>query len=190
MQNSQSKRKGKDSKPEVNSSQDKHRINEEISVLELRLIAADGSQLGVVSIREALRLAYEAGLDLVEVAPQSKPPVCKLIDYGKLKYREQKRDAESRKKGVVKEIKELWLRYNTDEHDIETKVKAARKFLAEGIKVRFLMRFHGREVVYEDLANKIFDTIIGMLVDIASVDERTPLLGKRMALTLCRMNKQ
>lgn len=185
MQESQYKPKSKEQKPApVNSQSEKHRINEEITVSEVRLIAADGEQLGVLSFRDAMRLADEAGLDLVEVAPQAVPPVCRLLDYGKLKYREQKRNAEARKKGATKIVKELRVRYSTDEHDLDTKIRAARRFIEDGDKVRFSMRFRGREVIYKDLADNIFNQVIEKLKDIADVEERTPLLGMRMILAL------
>lgn len=163
---------------------EKHRINNQINSKEVRVIGSAGEQIGVVPIQEALRLAEEEGLDLVEVAPEASPPVCKLIDYGKLKYREQKRAAEVRKHSVTHEVKELRVRYSTDKHDLETKVRYARNFLEEGDKVRFQMRFKGREVVYRDLGMEVFNQITQLLSDIAVVEELTPLLGKRMTMTL------
>ena len=190
MQDSQFKTKSKEQKPsQVNSPSEKHRINEEITVPEVRLIAADGEQLGVLSTRDALRMADDVGLDLVEVAPQAVPPVCRLLDYGKLKYREQKRNAEARKKGATKVVKELRVRYSTDDHDLDTKIRAARRFIEEGDKVRFSMRFRGREVIYKDLADTIFEQVIEKLKDIAEVEERTPLLGMRMILALGPKNE-
>jgi translation initiation factor IF-3 len=162
---------------------EKHRINENITAPEVRLILDSGEQRGVVSLREALQIAEEAGLDLVELAPDAKPPVCRLIDYGKLKYREQKKAAEARKKTVVQAVKEIRIRYSTDSHDLETKVKHAKRFLESGDKVRFSMRFRGREVVYKELGDEIFDTLIGLLEDVASVEERAPLMNQKMHIT-------
>lgn len=161
-----------------------HAINEEITAREVRVIGEDGEQLGVLPIAEALRIAEEAGSDLVAVAPDAVPPVCRILDYGKLKYREQKKAAASRKRSAQQTVKELRLRYSTDKHDLETKVKQARKFLAEGDKVRFQMRFRGREVVYREIGEEIFSKIVEALEDAALVEEKTPLLGNRMIMTV------
>jgi translation initiation factor IF-3 len=162
---------------------EKHRINEQITVSEVRLILDSGEQKGVIPIRKALEIAEEAGLDLVEVAPEAKPPVCKLIDYGKLKYREQKKAAESRKKTVVQEVKELRVRYSTDSNDLETKVRNAIRFLGEGDKVRFSMRFRGRESVYKELGEDIFNQIAEKLGEHAILEERAPLNNQKMHVT-------
>lgn len=162
---------------------EKHRINDLITAPEVRLILDNGEQRGVVSIREALAIAEEAGLDLVELAPDAKPPVCRLIDYGKLKYREQKKAAEARKKTVVQVVKEIRIRYNTDSHDLDTKVKHAKRFLGEGDKVRFSMRFRGREAVYKDLGDEIFDSLVTLLEEESIVEERAPLMGQKMHIT-------
>lgn len=163
--------------------EEKHSINDQITAKEVRLVGAQGEQIGVVKIQEALRLADEAGLDLVEVAAEANPPVCRLLNYGKLKYQEQKRAAESRKKTASNDVKELRIRYSTDQHDLETKVRNARKFLANGDKVRFQMRFKGREVVYQDLGKEIFNQVIEMLKDVATVEEMSPMIGYRMIMT-------
>jgi translation initiation factor IF-3 len=162
---------------------DKHRLNENINVPEVRLILDTGEQKGVLPIKEALRIAEEAGLDLVELAPDASPPVCRLIDYGKLKYREQKKAAEARKKTVVQAVKEIRIRYSTDFHDLETKVKHAKRFIEEGDKVRFSMRFRGREVVYKELGDEIFDTLVELLGEVAVAEERAPLLNQKMHIT-------
>ena len=127
---------------------DKHKINEHIESSEVMLIGAEGEQLGVVSKSDAIAKAQESGMDLVEVAGGAKPPVCKILDYGKLKYKEQKKAAEARKRSATNTVKELRIRYSTDKHDLETKIKKARQFIESGDKVRFQMRFRGREVVY------------------------------------------
>lgn len=163
---------------------EKHAINEYITAPEVRLIGADGAQLGVVKLRDAISLAEEAGLDLVEVAPEAKPPVCRILDYGKLKYREQKKAAEMRKRSSVHVLKELRVRYNTDTHDLDTKVRSARNFLEEGDKVKFEMRFKGREVVYVELGKEIFGQIKEALKDVGTVEEEAPLLGTRMIMVL------
>lgn len=162
---------------------EKHRINEQITVPEVRLILDSGEQKGVLSIRKALEIAEEAGLDLVEVAPEAKPPVCKLIDYGKLKYREQKKAAEARKKTAVQEVKEIRVRYSTDSHDLETKVRNAIRFIGEGDKVRFSMRFRGREVVYKELGEEIFNQLAEKLSEHAVLEERAPLNNQKMHVT-------
>jgi len=163
---------------------DKHLINEAITSSEVRLIGVEGEQLGVLVTSRARELAEEAGVDLVAVAPEAKPPVCKLIDYGKLKYREQKKAAEARKRAATNTVKELRIRYSTDQHDFDTKVRKARAFLEGGDRVRFQMRFRGREVVYRELGEETLQKVVDILEDIASVEERTPLVGNRMILTL------
>ncbi len=164
-------------------SREKHRINEQITAHEVRLIGSEGNQLGVISTREAMRIAEEDGLDLVEVAGNASPPVCRILDYGKLKYKEQKKAAEARKRSSVHCVKELRVRYSTDAHDLDTKVRAARRFLKEGDRVKFQMRFRGREVVYKELGDQIFKQISDLLADIASVEEWTPLLSQKMFIT-------
>ncbi len=163
---------------------EKHRINEQISAREVRLIGSDGSQLGVVTLVDALRRAADEELDLVEVAAEAKPPVCRLIDYGKLKYRENKKAAEAKKHASAPTVKELRVRYNTDKHDLDTKIRSARKFLGEGDRVRFQMKFRGREVVYKQLGVQIFDQLSQALADVAVVEDLSPLLGNRMTMTL------
>jgi translation initiation factor IF-3 len=162
---------------------DTHRINELIIAKEVRVIAPDGEQLGVLSIRDALTKAQELGLDLVEVAPQAKPPVCKILDYGKFKYKEQKKEAEAKKNRSETSIKELRLRYRTDVGDLEVKLKQARDFLAEGDKVKFVMRFKGREAMYIDLGREKLDQIQQALADVAVVDERSPTSGRQIHIT-------
>lgn len=166
-----------------NSNLDKYSINEYITATQVRVIGADGAQLGIILTREAVRMAEELGLDLVEVAPEASPPVCRILDYGKLKYREQKKAADARKKAAVHTVKELRVRYNTDKHDLETKVRLAKKFIEEGDKVRFQMRFKGRESVYRDLGESVFKSIGESLAEIAQVEESTPLIGQRMTIT-------
>ena len=162
----------------------KYAINEKITASQVRLIDENGEQRGIVSIDDARRMAEEAGLDLIELAPEADPPVCRILDYGKLKYKEQKKAAEARKKGAAATVKELRVSYRTDSHDLDTKVRKARNFLEGGDRVRFQMRFRGREVVYRDLGLEIFDRIAESLSDVAEVEERTPLVGMRMTVTL------
>ena len=162
---------------------DTHRINDFITAKEVRVILPDGEQAGVLQIRDALQKAQELELDLVEVAPQAKPPVCKILDYGKFKYKEQKKEAEAKKNRTENTIKELRLRYRTDSGDLEVKLKHARDFLTEGDKVKFVMRFKGREAMYIDLGRAKFDHIIERLTDIAVVDERSPAFGRQIHIT-------
>lgn len=160
--------------------QDTHRINEFITAREVRVIAPDGEQLGVMQTRDAIIKAQELELDLVEVAPTSKPPVCRILDYGKFKYKEQKKEAEAKKNRSETTLKELRIRYRTDIGDLETKLKQARDFLLEGDKVKFSMRFKGREAMYLDLGREKFELIAQRLSDVATVDERSPVAGRQI----------
>lgn len=181
---------GRDSRFRRPQTPDAHRINNRIIAKEVRVITDGGEQLGVMPIRDALIAAEQAGLDLVEVAPEAKPPVCKIMDYGKFKYREQKKEAEARKKRTEQELKELRIRYRTDIGDFETKIKHAREFLGEGNKVKFSMRFKGREVAYMALGKEKFDQIVERLADIATVDERSPLSGRQIHIVFAPSNKK
>ena len=162
---------------------DKHLINDRITASEVLVVADGGEQLGVLTKEKALSIAEERSLDLVLVSPDSNPPVCRLLDYGKLKYKERKKAAEARKKTSNQTIKELRVRYSTDTHDLDTKVKKAIKFLEGGDRVKFLMRFRGREIVYRDLGEEIFDKIVEMLSEVSEVENRAPLTGNSMAIT-------
>jgi len=164
--------------------QETHRINHRIAAREVRVIREDGEQLGILTLKDAISAAEESGHDLVEVAPQAKPPVCKIMDYGKFKYREQKKEAEARKKRAETIIKELRIRYRTDSGDLNTKLNHAREFLAEGDKVKFSMRFKGREIMYVDLGQQKLNEIVTRLADVATVDERGPLTGKQLYMVL------
>ncbi len=163
---------------------EKHRINQRIRAREVRLIGDNGEQLGVVSITDALMRAEDIGLDLVEVSPNSNPPVCRLMDYGKFKYQEQKKEHKAKKHRSESELKELRVRYRTDSGDLETKLKQAREFLEEGDKVKFSMRFRGREAMYLDLGREKFDTIVERLSDISVVEERSPVRGSYIYIVL------
>ena len=178
-------RGGRGRRPIKPETKDAHRINRHIRAREVRVVSElDGQQLGVMLIEDALKKAEEVGLDLVEVAPMAKPPVCKIMDYGKFKYREQKKQAESKKKRSEVNIKELRIRYRTDSGDLDTKLKKARDFLAEGNKVKFSMRFRGREIVYKDLGSEKFDEVAELLGDCAVVEERSPLVGRQIHIVL------
>lgn len=170
--------------PQRSQSDDSHRINNDIRAREVRVITEAGEQLGILQIRDAIMKAEEMGLDLVEVAETAKPPVCKIMDYGKFKYKEQKKEAQARKKRTEVNLKELRIRYRTDVGDLETKLKHAREFLEDGDKVKFAMKFKGREAMYLELGVEKFDVIAQRLSDIAIVEERSPLMGKQIHIVL------
>src|SRR6516164_5380700 len=142
------------------------RINHRIRVPEVLVIGADGGKLGVLQTHEALRAAQEQGLDLVEVNPKADPPVCKILDFGKYKYEEKKKQAQARRNQSVVEIKEIKLRPKTDDHDIAFKVKAARRFLESGHKVKFTVRFRGREITHPEKAQEQLQVVIAGIEDL------------------------
>src|SRR5262245_36716422 len=158
------------------------RINHRIRVPEVRVVAEDGSNLGVLSTEAALRRAQEVGLDLVEVNPKATPPVCKILDFGKFKYEEKKRAREAKRKQTVVEVKEIKLRPKTDDHDLETKVRAARKFLEQGNKVKIVCRFRGREITHPERARMQLDYLISKLEDLANVEQRPAMEARTMAV--------
>jgi translation initiation factor IF-3 len=160
------------------------RINHRIRVPEVRVVAEDGSNLGVIPTEEALRRAQDVGLDLVEVNPKSSPPVCKILDFGKYKYEEKKRAREAKRKQAVVEVKEIKLRPKTDEHDLNTKVRASRKFLESGNKVKITCRFRGREITHPERARLQLDHFVQSLEDIANVEQPPTMEGRTMALIL------
>ncbi|MBQ8870512.1 MAG: translation initiation factor IF-3 [Alphaproteobacteria bacterium] len=163
------------------------RINDEIKVREVRLIDENGENRGVVSISEALRIADDAGLDLIEISPQAVPPVCKVLDYGKYKYEVQKRKNEAKKNQKVVNIKELKLRPVIDTHDYEVKIKQAKKFLSQGDKVKFTMRFKGREMSANDMGKEILNKIIEDLDTVGKVDSAPKLDGRQMMMLISPM---
>ncbi len=150
----------------------------------MRVIDSDGKQLGILPRNEALRLAEERSLDLVEVAPQATPPVAKLMDFGKYQYERAKREREARKSRKEVEIKEVRLRPKTDEHDVNFKVRQARTFLQAGAKVKIRMRFRGREIYNLDVAKKQFDYFVKELEDIATVEQRPSFEGRTMLMIM------
>jgi translation initiation factor IF-3 len=156
----------------------------------LRVIDSDGKQLGVLPRREALRLAEERSLDLVEVAPHATPPVAKLMDFGKYQYDRAKREREARKSRKEVEIKEVRLRPKTDEHDVNFKIRQARSFLASGAKVKVRMRFRGREIYNLDVARKQFDHFVKELEDVAIVEQRPSFEGRTMLMIMAPDPKQ
>ena len=156
------------------------RINREIKAKEVRLINYNGENAGVVSLAEALKIAQEVGLDLIEISPQVTPPVCKVLDYGKYKYEMQKKKNEAKKNQKVVSIKELKLRPMIDTHDYEVKVKQAKKFLAQGDKVKFTMRYKGREMSANDLGKEILNKLLEDLDGLYKVDSAPKMEGKQM----------
>ena len=159
-------------------------INEQIRDKEVRLIGEDGQQLGIVSGREALRMAEEAGLDLVKIAPTAKPPVCKIVDYGKFRYEQTRKEKEAKKKQKTIEIKEIRLSPNIDKNDLNTKVNAARKFLTKGDKVKITLRFRGREMAHMANSKHILDDFAESLADIAVVEKAPKVEGRSMTMFL------
>jgi translation initiation factor IF-3 len=163
---------------------DAHRINRYIRVPQVRLIGADGTQFGIVSIDDALRRAEEAQLDLVEVAPTAQPPVCRILDYGKFKYQQHKKEAEARRKQATTTVKELRLGYRTDVGDLERQIQKARDFLAEGDRVKFSLRFRGREMAYQDLGRQKLIGVCEALKDVATVEGTPRMEGRLMGVVL------
>ena len=159
-------------------------INGQIRDREVRLIGADGAQKGVVSIQAAMRAAEEAGLDLVKIAPQAKPPVCKIIDYGKFRFEQSKREKEQRKNQRIVEIKEVRLSHNIDTHDFETKKNHALRFIAEGNKVKASIRFRGREMGHPELGQEIMDRFAQAMGEVANVEKPAKLEGRTMLMFL------
>ena len=150
----------------------------------MRLIDHTGRQVGVVPVREALQMADEVGLDLVEVAPQAEPPVCKILDFGKFKYEEQKKANEARKKQKVIEVKEIKMRPGIDEHDYDVKLRNMRRFLDDGDKVKVTIRFRGRELVHQDLGLKVLDRVRGQLEEISKVEQMPKIEGRQMVMVI------
>jgi translation initiation factor IF-3 len=164
--------------------QDGPRVNEKISSHKVRLVDENGEMVGVVSHKDALERAYKVGLDLVEVSPNADPPVCKILNYGKYKFEEQKRRAEIRKKQKIIEIKEIQLRPGIDKHDFEVKMRSARKFIEEGDKLKVTLRFRGRELSHQQLGMEVLSRVKETLEDIAKVEQHPKLEGKRMIMVM------
>ena len=159
-------------------------INEQIRDREIRLIGEDGQQLGIMSSREAMKIAREAVLDLVKIAPQAKPPVCKIIDYGKYRYELARKEKEAKKKQKTIEVKEVRLSPNIDSNDLNTKIASARKFIEKGNKVKVTLRFRGREMAHVQSSRHILDEFAKALEDIALVDKPAKMEGRSMAMFL------
>jgi translation initiation factor IF-3 len=160
------------------------RINEEIRAREVRVIDGDGSQLGIFSSRDALRLADEKQLDLVEISPAAKPPVCKIMDFGKYKYEQSKREKEAKKKQKIISVKEVKLRPNIEDHDFDVKAKNATRFLKDGDKVKATIIFRGREIVHTQLGQKLLKRLAECVSEFALVERQPKLEGKNMIMIL------
>ncbi|MBK7649391.1 MAG: translation initiation factor IF-3 [Betaproteobacteria bacterium] len=161
-----------------------HRLNEEITVPEIRLQGAEGEQLGIVSIREALHMAEEAGADLVEIAPTAKPPVCRIMDYGKFKYQEQKRAHEAKLKQKQVQVKEIKLRPGTDENDYQIKLRNMTRFLEEGDKVKVTLRFRGREMAHQEFGMRQLERIKADLDVVGAVEQMPKMEGRQMIMVI------
>ena len=160
------------------------RINDRIRVPEIRLIGADGENVGVVSPERGLELAEEAGLDLVEISPNASPPVCKIMDYGKYKYEQQKRESEARKKQKIIEIKEVKFRPNTDTHDYAVKMRNVTRFLEAGDKVKVTLRFRGREMAHQNLGRELLERVAEDVEGLGKVENMPKMEGRQMVMMI------
>jgi translation initiation factor IF-3 len=160
------------------------RVNHRIRVPEVLVIGPDGGKLGVLQTHEALRMAQEQGLDLVEINPKAEPPVCKILDFGKYKYEEKKKLAQARRNQAVVDIKEIKLRPKTDDHDIAFKIKAARRFIEAGHKVKFTVRFRGREITHPEKAHEQLDIIVKGVEDVANLETRPMMEARAMSIVV------
>ncbi|TGY93405.1 translation initiation factor IF-3 [Marinicauda pacifica] len=160
------------------------RVNREIRVPRVLLIDAEGEKQGEVPIESALEAAQEAGLDLVEVAPGANPPVCKIIDYGKLKYQEQKRKTEAKKKQKTQDVKEIKMRPNIDQHDYEVKTKAMHRFFEDGDKVKVTLRFRGREMAHQDRGMDVMNRVKADFANVAKVEFEPKLENRQMTMVM------
>jgi translation initiation factor IF-3 len=160
------------------------RTNEQITASQVRVISSTGAQLGIISIREALNYAEDEGYDLVEVSPDAKPPVCKIIDYGKLKYKEQKSKKEAKKKQKTIEVKEIKMRPGIDTHDYQVKVRALKKFISGGNKVKVSMRFRGREMEHQNLGYDLLKKLTEEVSEYAKVEVPPKSEGKQIMIIL------
>ncbi|MAF47745.1 MAG: translation initiation factor IF-3 [Rhodospirillales bacterium] len=159
-------------------------INSDIAAASIRLIDAEGENVGVVSINEALRQADNAGLDLVEISPEANPPVCKILDYGKYKYEAQKKKSEARKKQKTIDVKEIKMRPGIEEHDYQVKMRAMNRFLDSGDKVKVTLRFRGREMAHQELGAKVLDRVRDDLEEQAKVEQFPKMEGRQMTMVL------
>ena len=167
-----------------------HQINEEIRDKEVRLISDDGEQLGIVPIQQAQDIAVEKGMDLVKIAPQAKPPVCKIMDYGKFRFEQAKREKEARKNQHIVDIKEIRLSLNIDTHDFNTKLGHAKRFISEGDKVKVSIRFRGREMGHPELGYEIMRKFADSCAEFANIEKPAKLEGRNMLMFLAPKPKK
>nr|WP_301276769.1 translation initiation factor IF-3 [Dechloromonas sp.] len=167
-----------------------HRLNDEITVPEIRLQGVEGEQLGIVNIRTALQMAEEAGVDLVEIAPTAKPPVCRIMDYGKFKYQEQKRAHEAKLKQKQVQVKEIKLRPGTDENDYQIKLRNMTRFLEEGDKVKVTLRFRGREMAHQEFGMRQLERIKADVDAIGQVEQMPKMEGRQMIMVIAPAKKK
>jgi len=167
----------------------KHRINGEIRIPEVRLIGIEGEQLGVVKVADALDMAEEHDVDLVEIAPQAEPPVCRLMDYGKFRYQEQKRQQEARSKQKIIQIKEVKFRPGTDDGDFNVKLRNVRRFIEDGDKVKVSLRFRGREMAHQELGMRVLERVRDEVEEICQVESMPKLEGRQMIMVLAPKKK-
>ena len=160
------------------------RVNDDIAVLRVRLVDERGNMVGIVERNEALSMASEVGLDLVEIAPNADPPVCKILDFGKYKYEEQKKKNEARKKQKIIEVKEIKLRPSIDDHDYDVKMRSMVKFIEEGDKVKVTMRFRGRELAHQELGMDVLVRVRDDLDEIAKVEQMPRMEGRQMTMVV------
>ena len=165
-------------------SRDGFRVNDDIKVREIRLVGEAGDQLGIMSPREAMQIAMESGLDLVEVAPAAKPPVCKIMDVGRYKYEQSKRERETRKRQHIISMKEVKLRPNIEDNDFQTKVKNAIRFLEEGDKVKVTIMFRGREMSHPELGQELLNRVSEVVKELANVERSAKLEGRNMSMII------
>ncbi|AUM00454.1 MAG TPA: translation initiation factor IF-3 [Pseudothauera hydrothermalis] len=167
----------------------KQRVNGEINAPEVRLVGEDGEQLGIVSLNAALSIAEEAGLDLVEIAPMAKPPVCKVMDYGKFKYQEQKKAHEARLKQKQVQVKEIKLRPGTDENDYQIKLRNLKRFLEDGDKCKVTLRFRGREMAHQEFGLRQLERIKADLEELGQVEQMPKMEGRQMIMVIAPIKK-
>lgn len=167
-----------------------HRINGEVTAREVRLIGTDGEIIGIMSGREALKMAEEADTDLVEISPNATPPVCRLMDYGKFKYQEQKKAAEARAKQKIIQVKEIKLRPGTDENDYQVKMRNIKRFIEDGDKVKVTLRFRGREMAHQEIGMRQLERIRDELNEVVQVESMPKLEGRQMIMMLAPARKK
>ena len=165
------------------------RVNEKIRAPEIRLIGPEGENIGVVTPEKAMDLAFEAELDLVEISPNATPPVCKIMDYGKYKYEQQKRESEARKKQKVIEVKEVKFRPNTDTHDYDVKMRNVMRFLESGDKVKVTLRFRGREMAHQDLGRELLHRVAGDVEGVCKIENMPKMEGRQMIMIIAPAGK-